>query len=426
MCRHYTSWGTWSHCTWRCEQFRTRTCREPAFCGNTTIKVKRHCKKRNKNCSFLSYKVVTPLKRAKYVQNIIMTNFYNKWSPWSTCSRDCKQRRKRQCRTRLEKFCHQSYIQQTRRCRPPSGVCNKKYTLSVMTADQFSSSKKGETSNRQSGVSNCSDYLPSPERCGTRPSGSQRNYRIIGGFEVRRNSWPWQVAILTRSKKQYCGGTLISPQWVLTAAHCIRKRGKKRKVIVRVGEHDLRTANNGGRGGEINLILEKDFPHPKFDFHTISNDIALLKLKRPVRQSHTVGFACLPGKKQELRADTICNIIGWGKVNGAHQHGARVLHEAEVPIVDRNRCQKAFTYPITGDQICAGFKEGGVDSCGGDSGGPLICAVQANSTTLWYVYGITSYGEGCGQKSKYGVYTDVRKYLKWIYRTIGNNCTRRP
>ncbi|CAI9743293.1 serine protease 44-like [Octopus vulgaris] len=227
MCRHYTSWGAWSHCTWRCEQFRTRTCREPAFCGNTTIKVKRHCKKRNKNCSFLSYKVVTPLKRAKYVQNIIMTNFYNKWSPWSTCSRDCKQRRKRQCRTRLERFCHQSYIQQTRRCRPPSGVCNKKYTLSVMTADQFSSSKKGETSNRQPGVSNCSDYLPSPERCGTRPSGSQRNYRIIGGFEVRRNSWPWQVAILTRSKKQYCGGTLISPQWVLTAAHCIRKRGKE-------------------------------------------------------------------------------------------------------------------------------------------------------------------------------------------------------
>lgn len=226
-----------------------------------------------------------------------------------------------------------------------------------------------------------------------------------------------QVAILTKWKEQYCGGTLIAPGWVLTAAHCIRRRGRRRKVIVRVGEHEILVDNSN----EVDMKVERDFPHNHFDYQTITNDIALLKLRKPEKIKDMVQYACLPEAGDELEDGTSCYIVGWGKQKNTHILGSDALREAEVPIVSKKKCRKAFDYNINEKQICAGFKKGGVDSCAGDSGGPLICPRVVNGTERWVVYGVTSYGEGCGQKGKYGIYTKVTHYLNWINRVIYKN-----
>lgn len=251
-------------------------------------------------------------------------------------------------------------------------------------------------------------------KCGYRPALGRGSYRIVGGQIAQKHSWPWQVAILEKSKEQFCGGTLIAPQWVLTAAHCVRKKKRRRKIFVRVGEHDIYVQD----AGEKLIKLYKDFPHPKYDFDTITNDIALLKLEHSVPDSDKIGYACLPDENDEFVEKTKCYIVGWGKENNTDVFGSNKLQEAQVPLVSRKRCQKVFDYVIHESQICAGYKRGGQDSCAGDSGGPLLCSKKVNDQLRWIVYGVTSYGEGCAEKGKYGIYTKVSKYLDWINNII--------
>lgn len=184
-----------------------------------------------------------------------------------------------------------------------------------------------------------------------------------------------------------------------------------------MGEHDVKFQE----GREIDLRLERDFPHHNFDFDTITNDIALLKLKKREKIKNMVSYACLPEEEETIPDETLCMTVGWGKEKNTHQFGSTVLKEAEVPIVNKKRCRKAFDYTITEKQICAGYKKGGTDSCEGDSGGPLLCPKTVNGTTRWVVYGVTSYGEGCGQKGKYGIYTNVSHYIRWINKVIRQN-----
>ncbi|RWS14716.1 chymotrypsinogen B-like protein [Dinothrombium tinctorium] len=230
--------------------------------------------------------------------------------------------------------------------------------------------------------------------------------RIIGGREATKGRWPWQVAILNRLREPFCGGTLIAPQFVLTAAHCVRKR-----LFVRAGEHDL--FKNEGTEQEVRVV--EAFVHPKFDVETVDNDIALLRLRRPLKLGKYVSTACLPSSSDHLKMNTMGIILGWGKKRNSALFGTDVLHQAQVPIADLTQCRLVYQdYYISDNMICAGFESGRVDTCAGDSGGPLLFSKNGK----WHVFGITSFGEGCGRRGKYGIYAKVVNYVKWIRKTV--------
>ena len=164
---------------------------------------------------------------------------------------------------------------------------------------------------------------------------------ISGGKPSRPGAWPWQVAIMNKHREVFCGGTLIAPGWVLTAAHCVRKH-----MYVKLGEHDLLAFD----GSEVEYFVEKPFKHPWYDEDTIDNDVALLKIAREekvtrsgrqrrkskhLKKKNQEDFmpACLPGQTDTLpKHPTQCVIMGWGKKNYSHHYGTDVLHQVEVCI----------------------------------------------------------------------------------------------
>ncbi|KAK7069940.1 hypothetical protein SK128_012471 [Halocaridina rubra] len=248
-----------------------------------------------------------------------------------------------------------------------------------------------------------------PKECGmsnvTTPGWS---LRILGGREAQPGEWPWQVVILNRYREAFCGGTLVASQWVLTAAHCVR-----RKLFVRLGEHDLAVRE----GAELDYKISRAVTHPMYDSTTVDNDVALLQLPEPVEPGPKISPACLPEQGASLPVGDSCTIIGWGKERNTHIFGTDVLHEAEVPIIASSVCEAVYEdYYITSNMFCAGYRKGRVDSCAGDSGGPLLCKRNGR----WHIYGITSFGEGCGKRGKFGIYARVSNYRHWVQSVIAS------
>ena len=147
-----------------------------------------------------------------------------------------------------------------------------------------------------------------------------------------KGRWPWQVAILNKYREVFCGGTLVAPGWVLTAAHCVRKH-----LFVRLGEHDLVEKE----GTEFEYAVKTAVLHPDYNPDTVDNDVALLKIPETTdhrssgHQGSSWDFpsACLPEDGEDLPpTGSHCTIVGWGKEKNTHVFGTDVLHEAEVAI----------------------------------------------------------------------------------------------
>ncbi|XP_047463790.1 coagulation factor IXb [Mugil cephalus] len=249
--------------------------------------------------------------------------------------------------------------------------------------------------------------------------------RIVGGDLAVPGEIPWQVALMVHSPslqraQPFCGGSLLSDSWVITAAHClIEADTSKRGFFVRAGEHDVTKTEGPERDHEV---AERHI-HPLYNHVTspYNHDIALLKLAKPVEMSLHRRPICLGPKdfvQNLLRDSTTSLVSGWGRLKFQGPESTQ-LQKVEVPYVDRTACKRSSREQVTRFMFCAGFYNEQKDSCQGDSGGPH--ATKYKDT--WFLTGIVSWGEECAMDGKYGIYTRVSRYYPWISQTAGISMT---
>ncbi|XP_054609068.1 plasma kallikrein-like [Dunckerocampus dactyliophorus] len=236
------------------------------------------------------------------------------------------------------------------------------------------------------------------------------NTRIIGGQDASPGFWPWQVS-LNKVDFAFCGGSLISHQWVLTAAHCVGQEDIL-DTFVYVG----RQSQSGPNPNEVVREMEAVMCHPDYNNRTFENDICLVKLSSPVNFTHYAQPICLADEGSTAHTGTSSWITGWGTTSVDDPTHPDILQEANLPIVGNKECECYLDITITDNFLCAGLKEGGKDSCQGDSGGPLM----SKNNLSWVLLGITSFGFSCARPKSPGVYTRVSKYKEWIVNTIAN------
>ncbi|XP_065263532.1 ovochymase-1 [Emys orbicularis] len=257
-------------------------------------------------------------------------------------------------------------------------------------------------------------FVPS-DVCGFPPFSPQwLSRRVVGGEEACPHCWPWQAGLQFLGDHQ-CGGVVISPTWVLTAAHCIQTNRPLHWTVI-VGDHDRILKESTEQVRRVKTIVV----HPDFDTVSYDSDIALIQLDVPLEYNTVVRPICLPNSTQPFSSSVLCTMTGWGSTQEADGSLASRLQQTQVPILESEVCEKNyyFNHPggITARMLCAGFaSSGGQDSCQGDSGGPLVCY---NEKEPFILYGIISWGVGCARPKKPGVYTRVRVFLDWIKSTI--------
>merc|ERR1712226_1127203 len=213
-------------------------------------------------------------------------------------------------------------------------------------------------------------YPPYTGKCGL---PEVKGVRVVAGTTPPRGAWPWQILLIYRGFPN-CGGTLIAPNWVVTAAHCVyRRESVPGNFVVRVGEHDRTKVE----GSEVEVKVAKVLRHSKYSSYMLNNDIALLKLSQPVKLNKFVQPACLP--TQDPAVGSKCYITGWGKTHHPG-HMTDVLQQGLLPVVSNKACYEKnkhrINIPVTDAMICGG--SGGTDrisGCHGDSGGPFVCNI---------------------------------------------------
>ncbi|XP_045926295.1 urokinase-type plasminogen activator-like [Micropterus dolomieu] len=259
--------------------------------------------------------------------------------------------------------------------------------------------------------------LDTERTCGER--SERRMHKIVGGTFTTIESHPWVAAIFRKSDHFLCGGSLIAPCWVVTAAHCFSDidETSMRHMSVYLGK----SAINETCDGQQRFTVEKLIIHQNYNETNFNNDIALLKIKSKnggcAVRSASARTVCLPPRHTQLPAGFQCSIAGFGRERSLAWHNSQYLKQAKVNLISQTDCQKESYYGalITPNMFCAGSPDWSTDACKNDSGGPLVCEVSGRM----FLFGVVSWGDGCAKKNKPGVYTQVTKYNDWIAAKTG-------
>ncbi len=261
---------------------------------------------------------------------------------------------------------------------------------------------------------------------------------IVGGHPAEEGKYPWQVRIYSTmdDKVGFCGGSIIAPQWVLTAAHCLLDT---QKVVVGYGSND-RTATT-------KIESEKVIVHPDY-LKGEKADLGLIKLKQPIPDAPTIAIADADVDKNIDVPGAKVTVTGWGAIwdfqafqnavdvmagrrslserkllEQQELNAPRKLHEVDIEVIDSGECKSVYkaldvpAFTVGDTEICATGPSGGKDSCFGDSGGPLVA--PASVAARGYVQlGIVSWGPQCGNPLYPGVYTRVASFTDWIKQTM--------
>ncbi|WP_197349796.1 S1 family peptidase [Streptomyces bathyalis] len=239
------------------------------------------------------------------------------------------------------------------------------------------------------------------------PQAHARDRAVVGGRPVDAAEHPWVVALSSRDRfgntrsGQFCGGALVGARTVITAAHCLSREvlgvshGDVDDLHVISGRNDLGT----GSGREVKV--SKKWINPGYNTRTNAGDIAVLTLSDPMPSSSTIPMAS--AGDSGYAAGSAAEVYGWGDISGNGDYAPR-LRVADVDMIEDSACSRAYRSGPEGafdkaSMVCAAVAEGGRDACQGDSGGPLVVKGK--------VVGLVSWGAGCGEEGRPGVYTRV-------------------
>ncbi|XP_043256082.1 trypsin-1-like isoform X3 [Colletes gigas] len=223
--------------------------------------------------------------------------------------------------------------------------------------------------------------------------------RIIGGSETTIEKYPYQVSIHYNGVLK-CGGSVISQNWVLTAAHCVY--GENPTLFqIRI------QSTYSNKGGTLITGIKNTIYHELYDNESLEYDVALIQLPSPIKESATAKSIALPPPGATVMTGSKALVTGWGltKAGGSMSNTLKVL---TAPVVDQDTCKKIYAvqHYLTKEMLCAGTMIGGQDTCLGDSGGPLVY----NGVQI----GIVSWGFECARPGYPGVYTRVSAVRSWI------------